>query len=42
MKYQLMSLEKNVEISQINGLMYTKNNLKDQALQETGTITTPP
>ena len=29
MKYQLMSLEKNVEISQINGLMYIKNNLKD-------------
>ena len=41
MKYQLMSLEKNVEISQINGLMYIKNNLKDQALQETGTIITP-
>ena len=30
MMYQLLNLEKNVEILQINGLMYIKNSFKDQ------------
>ena len=37
-----MNLEKNVEILLVNGLKFTKNNLKDWVLLETGITTIRP